>query len=240
MDDMVSHLEAALWAFLGKAADFCLHLGELAVRKALLLLAVVAGWLNILAAKLAAVPLWVSLPGAFLLLGLVVCYALRQRLYDHVLVYHLVWLRRKGYSKQVLHVRRGAVRETLVAMARRLPLPPRFIGIAIYEAEPDRYLVAYGRAAGVVEDARTYRRDLRAGLAAMGEDLIRYFRANVRMLHADSELRALFAVLDAYDPNFEACRPALPGEDEKKRPRGQARTAHATGTDRSTASVDGV
>jgi len=240
VDDILAHLEAALWAFLGKAADFCLHLGELAGRKALELLAVVAGWLDILAAKLAAVPLWISLPGALLLLGLVVCYALRQRLYDRVLVYHLVWLRRKGYSRQVFQVRRGAVRETFAAMARRVPLPPRFAGIALYEAEPDRYLVAYGRAAGIVEDARTYRRDLRAGLAAMGEDLTRYFRANVRMLHADSELRALFAVLDAFDPDFGVCRPALPGEVEKKAARGQARTAHETGSGRSTASVDGV
>ncbi|EHJ46266.1 hypothetical protein DFW101_0249 [Solidesulfovibrio carbinoliphilus subsp. oakridgensis] len=215
MEDVLAHLDTILWALAGKAADFCLNVAILAGRQALDWALAVAGWIGILAAKVAAVPLWVSVPGAVLLVGLGVCYALRQRLYDRVLVYHLVWLRRQGYGKQVFQVRRGAVRKTVAAMARPVPLPDRFETLAVYEAVADRYLVAYGlcgQATGVAEGVRTYRRDRRAGLAAMGADLIRHFRANVRLLHADSELRALFAVLDAVDPDFAACRPALPGE----------------------------
>jgi hypothetical protein len=221
VEDVLAHWDAILWALAGKAADFCLNVAALAGRKALDWALAVAGWIGILAARVAAVPLWVSVPGAVLLVGLVVSYALRQRLYDRVLVYHLVWLRRRGYGKRVFQVRRGAVRETVAAMARPVPLPSRFDDVAVCEAVPDRYLVAYGlcdRTAGVAEDVRTYRRDWRAGLAAMGTDLIRHFRANSRLLRADGELRALFAVLDAFDPDFAACRPSLPGERKKGGP----------------------
>lgn len=228
MDDLVSHLEAALWAFLGKAADFCRDVLDAAGRKALELAALLAGWINALAAKVAAVPLWLSIPGGLLLAGLVGCYLLRQRLYDRVLVYYDIWLRREGFARTVFHVHRGAVREEFQVMARRVELPARFSGVAVYEAVPDRYAVAYGPAGDVAEDVRFYRRDRRAGLAAMGEDLTRHFRANVRMLHADGELRALFAVLDGRDPDFAACRPGLPGEAEKKAVHSLLRTAGST------------
>lgn len=216
MDDIGARLSAILLSFLGKAVDFVLELFDAAGRKALELGAGAAGKLEALGAKLAAVPLWVSLPGALLVVGALVCFALRQRLFDRVLVYHLVWLKRRGFARRRLVVRRGAVREIVEAMARQLPLPERFAAIAVYEAHPDRYLVAYGRAGGLAEDVRFYRRDLRSGLAAMGADLIAYFHRNARMLHAEAELRALFAELDALDPGFAACRPALGGEEHKR------------------------
>ena len=216
MDDIGARLSAVLLSFLGKTADFALELFEAAERKALELGAVAAGKLEALGAKIAAVPLWISLPGALLAVGLVVCYALRQRLYDRLLVYHLVWLTRRGYARQRLLVRRGAVRETVEAMARLVPLPQRFAAVAVYAVHPDRYLVAYGLAAGAAEDARFYRRDLRAGLAAMGGDIIAYFHKNARMLHPDAELRALFTVLDGLDPGFAACRPSLGGEEKER------------------------
>jgi hypothetical protein len=222
MDDLLGHLETALWSYLGKAAEYCMELLAASGRKALELAAWVAGGIELLAARTAALPLWLILPGALLLAGGVVCWIMRQRLYDRVLVYHLVWLRRRGFARQTFRIRRGAVRRTSQAMARRVPLPARFAGIGVYEVHPDRYAVAYGLAAGVAEDVRQYRRDRKAGLRAMGEDLILYFRNAQRMLHADSELRALFAVLDARDPAFRACRPALPGEFGKKAVPGDA------------------
>ena len=69
---------------------------------------------------------------------------------------------------------------------------------------------------------RLYRRDLRSGLYAMGSDIIQAYRANQRMLHADGELRALFAVLDAADPAFAANRPRLPGEGPAGKGTGRA------------------
>lgn len=225
MDDLVSHLEAAGWALLDKATDFCLHVLDAAWHKVLELAAAAAGGVNALAARLAAVPLWLSIPGVLLLVGLVTCYLLRQRLYDRLLVYYDIWLRRQGFARTVFHVRRGAVRQEHQVMARRVPLPPRFAGVALYEVVPDRYAVAFGPVGGVVEEVRFYRRDRRAGLVAMGEDLVRHFRATVRMLHADGELRALFVLLDARDADFAACRPSLPGESDKKAVHSLLRTA---------------
>ncbi|OLN26281.1 hypothetical protein DVDV_2780 [Desulfovibrio sp. DV] len=216
MDDILARLGAVLLSYLGKTADVVTELFHAAGRKALELGAGVAGKLEALGAKIAAVPLWLSLPLAFAAVGLVVCYLLRQRLYDRVLVYHLIWVRRRGFSRQRFSVRRGAVRETVEAMARRVELPLRFAAVAVYDVHPDHYLVAFGVAGGSAEDVRQYRRDLRSGLAAMGTDLIAYFQKNVRMLHADAELRALFAVLDGRDPEFAAQRPALGGEAKKR------------------------
>ncbi|MHC1788005.1 hypothetical protein [Solidesulfovibrio sp.] len=213
MEDILERLSDVLLSFVGKTADFLLELLDAAGRKALELGAGAAGKIEVLAAKIAAIPVWLSLPGALVVVALLACYALRQRLYDRVLVYHLVWVRRRGFTRQQFAVRRGAVRETVEAMARRLPLPVRFAGIAVYEAHPDRYLVAYGQeASGLAQDVRIYRRDRRAGLAAMGADIIAYFHKNARMLHPASELRALFDRLDAVDPAFAACRPLLGGE----------------------------
>ena len=216
MDDILARLGAVLLSYLGKTADVVTELFDAAGRKALEMGAVVAGKLEALGAKIAAVPLWLSLPGALLAVGLFVCYLLRQRLYDRVLVYHLIWVRRRGFARQRFLVRRGAVRETVEAMARRVALPPRFAAIAVYEVHPDHYLVAFGAAGETFEAVRLYRRDLRSGLAAMGADLIAYYHKNVRMLHADAELRALFAVLDGRDPEFAAQRPALGGERAKR------------------------
>jgi hypothetical protein len=227
MDDILGHLEIALRALLSKVVDFCLELLESAGRQAMEIVALAAGWIETLAAKLAVVPLWISLPAASVVVTLAACYVLRQRLYDRVLVYHLGWLRTKGFSRQIFRVRRGAVREVRQAMARRVPLPERFSVIAVYEVHPEQYAVAYGQAAGVAEDVHFYRRDVKAGLRAMGAELIEYFRGNVRLLHADSELRALFVILDARDPVFGACRPALPGEVKEKAVSGRSpETAH--------------
>ena len=216
MDDIWERVSAILLSFVGKAADYLLEIADAAGRKGLELGAWAAGKLAALGSKIAAVPLWISLPVAFLAIGLFVCYLFRQRLYDRLLVYHLVWLKRRGFARRRVIVRRGAVRETVEAMARRLPLSGRFVDVAVYEAHPDRYLVAYGLAGGLAEDARFYRRDLHAGLAAMGGDLIAYFHRNVRMLHAEAELRALFQELDGLDPAFAADRPALGGEANKR------------------------
>lgn len=212
MDDFLGHLEAAFWAFLGKLGAFCLEVLDAAGRKAVALLVRAADLVDGLAARLAAVPWWIAVPGLLLLVGLFAAYVFRQRLYDRVLVYHLVWLRKRGFGRQVFHIRRGAVRETRQAMARRVPLSGRFPAIAVYEVHPERYAVTFGTSGDTVEELRLYRRDLRAGLAAMAADLTAYYRANVRMLHADSEVRALFAELDAFDPDFAASRPPLPGE----------------------------
>jgi len=212
MDDLLGHLDTIFWAFLGRLATFFLEATDAANRKAVELLSRLADAVNRLAAKLAAVPLWVSLPAMLLLIGLAAAYVFRQRLYDRVLVYHLVWLRKQGFSRHVFRICRGAVRETRQAMARQVPLSGRFRSIAVYEVQPDRYAVAFGVDGEVLEDLRLYRRDLRTGLAAMAADLTAYYRANVRLLHADSEVRALFALLDAADPDFAAARPALPGE----------------------------
>jgi hypothetical protein len=212
MDDIVGHLEIAFWALLDKLGAFFREALEAAGNKAMALLAKAAELVDALAAKLAAVPLWISIPVVLLLMGAWLAYAFRQRLYDRVLVYHLVWLKRRGFSRQAFQVRRGAVRETRQYMARRLPVSGRFPSIALYEVHPDRYGLAFGVTGVWLEDMRLYRRDLRAGLQAMAVDLMAYFRANVRLLHADSELRALFAELDAVDPDFAASRPLLPGE----------------------------
>ena len=213
MDEaLLQHLQDALWMYLGKAGDFCLALLEKALGKILDAAAALAGWLERLAAGIAALPLWLTIPGGLLLVAFFVGYVLRQKLYDRVLIYYDVWLRREGYGRQEFTVHRGAVRQRRTLMVRRVPLPERFDSVAVYAAAPDRYAVAYGPVAGTAEAVRLYRRDTRAGLAAMGEDLIRHFRANVRMLRADGELRALFAVLDAADPAFALCRPRLPGE----------------------------
>jgi hypothetical protein len=227
VDDLWGHLETALWAFLGKAADFCIGVLATAGRKAVELLALVAGWVEALAAKLAAVPLWLSIPGGLLCVAVLTCYLLRQRLYDRLLVYHDVRLTRRGFARREFVVARGAVRETVTAMVREVPLPGRIWEAAVYEAVPERYLVVFGPAGGTAHAVRLYRRDLRAGLFAMGEDLIRHVRANARMEHPDGELRALFAALDARDADFAACRPALPGETGKKTARGVTRAACA-------------
>ena len=227
MDDLWGHLETALWAFLGKAADFCIGVLAAAGRKAVELLALVAGWGEALAAKLAAVPLWLSIPGGLLCVAALACYLLRQRLYDRLLVYHDVRLTRRGFARREFVVARGAVHETVTAMVREVPLPGRIWEAAVYEAVPERYLVVFGPAGGTAHEVRLYRRDLRAGLFAMGEDLIRHVRANARMEHPDGELRALFAALDAGDADFAACRPALPGETGKKTARGVTRAACA-------------
>ena len=216
MEDIQARLIAVMLSFLGKAADVAMEVLDAAGRKALELAAGVAGALEALGAKIAAVPLWLSLPSALVMLGLLGCYVFRQRLYDRVLVYHLVWVRRQGFSRQRFAVVRGAVRETVEAMARPVDLPRRFAAIAVYEVHPDRYLVAFGPVGGAAEDVRLYRRDLRSGLSAMGADIITYFHKNARMLHADAELRALFAVLDAADPAFAAQRPALGGEQASR------------------------
>lgn len=212
MDDMWGQLQGAFWALIDKLGTFCGEALDAAGRKGLELLASLADALDRLAAKLAAVPWWISLPALLLLLSGWLTYLFRQRLYDRVLVYHSVWLKRQGFARHVFTVRRGAVRETREAMARRVPLSDRFPTVALYEVHPARYAVAYGPAGDWLEDWRLYRRDRRAGLRAMGEDLMGYFRVNVRLLHADSELRALFAELDAVDADFAACRPLLPGE----------------------------
>jgi len=227
VDDLWGHLETALWAFLGKAGDFCLGVLAAAGRKALELLALVAGWVEALAAKLAAVPLWLSIPCGLLCAAALAAYLLRQRLYDRLLVYHDVRLTRRGFSRREFAVARGAVHETVTAMVREVPLPGRIREAAVYEAVPERYLVVFGPAGGTAHDVRLYRRDLRAGLFAMGEDLIRHFRANARMQHPDGELRALFAALDARDADFAVCRPALPGEVAKKTARGVTRAVCA-------------
>lgn len=213
MDDLLAHLDVAFWALMDKLGTFCREALEAAGRKAAELLGALADLVNRLAAKLAAVPLWVSIPLVLLLAGAWLAYCFRQRLYDRVLVYHLVWLKKQGFSRQVFTVHRGATTRTHEAMARRVPLPERFPAIAVYEVVPDRYGVAYGAPDADLEDFRLYRRDLRAGLFAMGADLITFFRVNVRLLHADSELRALFAALDARDADFAAFRPLLPGEE---------------------------
>jgi len=216
MDDLLDHLGTALWSFLDKAAAFGLELLAAAGRKLLEGTAALAGRLDGWAAKVAAVPLWISLPVGLCLLALVGGWLVRQQLYDRILIYHLFWLRRRGFARQTFVVRRGAVRQTHQAMARRVALPARFGEIAVYEVVPDRYGVAYGRVAGLVEDVRFYRRDLHAGLRAMGSDLMAYYRANARLLHADAEVRALFAILDVRDRAFAANRPLLPGESTIK------------------------
>jgi hypothetical protein len=218
MDDIVGHLETAFWTLMDKLGAFGREALEAAGRKAVELLAKAADLVDKLAAKLATVPLWISIPLVLILTAAWLAYAFRQRLYDRVLVYHLVWLQRRGFSRHEFTVRRGAVRETRQAMARPLPVAGRFASVSFYEVHPDRYAVAYGGAADWLEDLRFYRRDRRAGLQALGADLTAYFRANVRMLHADSELRALFAELDALDPDFAACRPLLPGERRRQAP----------------------
>ena len=215
MDDILGQAGAAFWVLWEKCVALGAQLLDAAWHKAVDLLALAAGVVERLAAKVAAVPLWVSLPVAVLLLACCVAYALRQRLYDRLLVYHLFWLRHRGFSRHVFHIRRGAVRENRQAMARPVPLSGRFSSLAVYEVHPDRYIVAYGVAGDRVEAARAYRRDRRAGIRAMADDLIAYARANVRMLHADAELRALFAALDAFDPVFAAWRPSLPGEERE-------------------------
>ncbi len=225
MDDILGHLEAALRALMGKAVVFCLELLASAGRKALELAAQLADAFARAGAALAGMPLWVTIPATLLLLGLVLAYVFRQPLYDRVLVYHLVWLKRRGFSRQTFAVQRGALRQTRQAMARQLPLPDRFSSIAVYDVHPGQYAVAYGPVNGHVEDLRFYRRELRSGLSAMADDLAAYFRANARGLHADSELRALFAVLDAADPAFFACRAALPGEQKEAAPGAWPRAA---------------
>lgn len=212
MDDILEHAGDICQAALDKLSAFCLDALAAAGRTLMALLAWLADGVNRLATALAAVPLWISIPATVLLFALALAYLFRQRLYDRVLVYHLVWLQRQGFSRHVFHVRRGAVRETRQAMARPLPLSGRFRSIAVYEAHPDRYAVAFGPDGETIEDLRLYRRDLRRGLAAMADDLTAYYRANVRLMRADSELRALFHELDAHDPDFAAARPALPGE----------------------------
>lgn len=212
MDELLSHWDTLLWALAGKVVGFCLTLLAAAWRNTLQLLAVMAGWVNALAARLAQLPPWLTVSVAGVLVLATVCYLLRQRLYDRILIYHLVWLRRQGFSRQRLLVRRGAVRETVQAMARRVPLPQRFLGLAVYEVHPDRYVVAYDMVDKVAREVRFYRRDRRDGLMNMGRDVTAYMRRSRRLLHADSELRGLFAVLDAFDPLFAQCRPLLPGE----------------------------
>lgn len=215
MDDILGHMEIAFWALWEKIVAFCAQLLDAALHKAVELLALAAGGVERLAAKLAAVPLWMSLSGAVLFLALCVAYALRQRLYDRLLIYHLFWLKFRGFSRHVFHVRRGAVRESRQAMARPVPLSGRSPFLAVYEAHPEYYIVAYGVAGDQMEDVRVYRRDRRAGIRAMADDLAAYFRATVRMLHADVEVRAFFAELDAFDPVFAAWRSSLPGEDRE-------------------------
>ncbi|EFL49843.1 conserved hypothetical protein [Solidesulfovibrio fructosivorans JJ]] len=224
MDDaLLQHLKAALWGYMGKAADFCLGLLEAALGKLLDAAVALAGWTEHVLARIAALPLWITVPAALAVIALATAYAMRQKLYDRLLLYYDVWLLREGYRRRTLTVRRGAVRRRRVLMARPVALPERFDAVALYEAAPDRYAVAYDPVGEAAEDVRLYRRDRRAGLRAMGEDLIRHFRANVRMLRADGELRALFAVLDARDPDFAASRPTLPGEDVEKRGKKSAR-----------------
>ena len=116
MDDILGQAEAAFWVLWEKCVALGAQLLDAAWRKAVDLLALAAGVVERLAAKVAAVPLWVSLPVAALLLALCVAYALRQRLYDRLLVYHLFWLRHRGFSRHVFHIRRGAVRENRQAM----------------------------------------------------------------------------------------------------------------------------
>ena len=228
MDDaLLEHLKAALLAFLGKAVDFCLGLLEKALSRILDAAVSLAGAVEGLAAKIATVPLWITIPAGLVLAACVVGYAVRQRLYDRLLVYGDVWLLREGFRRRVFWVRRGAVRRRVTAMARRAPLPERFAAIALYEAAPDRYVVAYGPVGDTAQEVRFYRRDRRAGLFAMGEDLIRHFRATVRMLRPDGELRALFDFLDALDPDFAACRPGLPGES---RPEARHGIGHGVGS----------
>ncbi|UJX39591.1 hypothetical protein K9F62_12720 [Desulfovibrio sp. JY] len=218
MDDaLLQHLKVALLGYLGKAVDFCLGLLEAALGRLLDAAAALAGWTEHLLARIAAMPLWITIPAALALIALATAYAMRQKLYDRLLLYYDVWLLREGYRRLTFSVRRGAVRLRRVLMARPVALPDRFDAVALYEAAPDRYAVAYGPVDGTAEDVRLYRRDRRAGLRDMGEDLIRHFRANVHMLRADGELRALFAVLDARDQDFAACRPVLPGEEVEKR-----------------------
>ncbi len=212
MDDIWGRLGAVLLSFLGKAADFCLELASAGGRKALALAGSVAERLDAVAAWIGRQPSWLVAMLTVLLAALVVGYFLRQRLYDRVLLYRLPWLRRRGFARLVLSVRRGAVRRSWQAMARLVPLPERFADVAVYEVAPNRYAVAFGVAGGWCEDVRTYRRDLRSGLSAMGVDLVAFFRSRARMLHADAELRALFVLLDARDAAFAACRPGLPGE----------------------------
>lgn len=212
MDDLLGHLDGIFAAIGEKLLAFLGLVADAAGRKAEALLIALANAVDRLAARLAAIPLWLSIPAVLVLAGLIAAYLLRQRLYDRVLVYHLVWLRKRGFSRHVFRVSRGAVRETRQAMARPVPLSDRFPAIAVYEAHPDRYIVTFGADAAALEDAREYRRDLRSGLAAMAKDLTAYYRAHVRLLHADGELRALFALLDAFDPDFADARPPLPGE----------------------------
>jgi hypothetical protein len=212
VDDIFDRLYAVLLSFLGKTADVVAEIMDAAGRKALEIGASAAGKIEVLAAKMAAVPLWVSLPAGLVCAAVVAAYFMRQRLYDRVLVYHLVWLKRRGYARRRFTVRRGAVHESLEVMARPVALPGRFAALALFEVHPDRYLVVYGPGAEAAEAMGLYRRDTRAGLSGMGSDIIVYFRKNSRMLHADSELRALFAALDAHDPAFAANRPLLPGE----------------------------
>lgn len=212
MDDLFAQLDVAFWALMDKLGNFLREALAAAGKKAAELLGDLAELINRLAAFVATIPWWVSVLLAVVFVGGWAAYCFRQRLYDRVLVYHLVWLTRQGFSRHRFCVRRGAVQGTHEAMARPVPLPERFPAVALYEIHPDRYGLAYGGAGADLEDWRVYRRDRRAGLAAMGADLIAFFRANVRLLHADSELRALFAVLDARDADFAACRPLLPGE----------------------------
>jgi len=212
MDDILDRAGTICWAVLDRLGAFLLQALDAAGRTAVKLLAALADMVNRFAAWLAALSLRVSIPAALLLIALTVAYLFRQRLYDRVLVYHLVWLQKQGFSRHVFRICRGAQRETRQAMARPVPLPGRFGAIALYEVHPDRYAVAFGPDGETVEDLRFYRRDLRTGLAALADDVTAYYRANVRLLRADSELRALFDDLDARDPDFAAARPALPGE----------------------------
>lgn len=233
---LLHHVTDALWALTGKAVDFCLGLGQAALLRLLEALAWLAQAGRHLAAGFAALPLWLTIPSAVVLAVAVAGYVLRQKLYDRLLIYHDIWLRRQGYRRQEFTVRRGAVRQRLCLMARPVTLPERFRGLAVCEVAPDRYGVAFGLVGGIAEDFRLYRRDRRAGLVAMGTDLIRHFRANARLLHADGEARVLFALLDARDPYFAAWRPVLPGE----RPWGERTRCPEDGGNEAAGPDDGV
>jgi len=139
MDDILDRAGTICWAVLDRLGAFLLQALDAAGRTAVKLLAALADMVNRFAAWLAALSLWVSIPAALLLIALTVAYLFRQRLYDRVLVYHLVWLQKQGFSRHVFRICRGAQRETRQAMARPVPLPGRFGAIALYEVHPDRY-----------------------------------------------------------------------------------------------------
>lgn len=144
----------------------------------------------------------------------------RQRVYDRWLVYNIHWLRFQGYGRVRFRVRRGLGERRVDIMGRAVPLPARFDGLAVYEALPDRYVVAYGLGrGGRAHDLRSYPRVGRAGYEAMRRDLTEHLRRESRFINPRVEIEALMAFLAAADERFappsRSSRDPFPPVDER-------------------------